>query len=203
MLRLPNYPALLDWRKPFPSQWRCSMKCVAWTMLAALLLTVSACGSPEQPPAKSAPPAVTTPAAPPAAPPVPAAPTVTVVEPPPAPQAAPAPVPPPPPAAPVKPATAVAEAPKAPAPAPVPPPAPTQSVAPTAKTPDSVTLDASQGQVILPHLAHAKAFPCATCHLDGPPGKINLTKDAAHELCRDCHKAKGAGPTTCTGCHKK
>jgi len=175
------------------------MRCVAWTMLAALLLAVSACGSPEQPPAKSAPPAVATPATPPAASSVPAAPTVTVVEPPPAPQAVPAPAPPPP--APVKSAPTVTEAPKAPAA--VPPPPPAQPAAPTAKTPDSVTLDASQGQVILPHLAHAKSYPCATCHLDGTPGKINLTKDIAHELCRDCHKAKGAGPTTCTGCHKK
>ena len=176
------------------------MRCVAWTMLAALLLAVSACGSPEQPPAKSAPPAVATPATPPAASSVPAAPTVTVVEPPPAPQAVPAPAPPPPPA-PVKSAPTVTETPKAPAA--VPPPPPAQPAAPTAKTPDSVTLDASQGQVILPHLAHAKSYPCATCHLDGTPGKINLTKDIAHELCRDCHKAKGAGPTTCTGCHKK
>jgi len=66
-----------------------------------------------------------------------------------------------------------------------------------------VILPASQGQVTLPHLVHAKLFPCATCHGDGTPGKIDLTKDTAHELCRDCHKAKGAGPTACGGCHKK
>jgi predicted CXXCH cytochrome family protein len=57
--------------------------------------------------------------------------------------------------------------------------------------------------VTLPHLTHAKLFPCATCHGDGTPGKIGLTKDTAHALCRDCHKAKGAGPTACGGCHKK
>jgi predicted CXXCH cytochrome family protein len=66
-----------------------------------------------------------------------------------------------------------------------------------------ITLEASQGAVTLPHLAHAKEFPCATCHGDGTPGKFDLTKDSAHALCRDCHKAKGAGPTACGGCHKK
>ena len=177
------------------------MRNIIWTILAAAVLVVSACGSPEQPPAKSAPSAVTTPAPAPTAPPVPAAPPATVAEPPPAPHPAPAPAPPPPPAAPVKPAAALAETPKAPAPAPA--PAPAQPAAPTAKIPDSITLAASQGQVTLPHLAHAKSFPCATCHGDGTPGKISLTKDTAHELCRDCHKAKGAGPTTCAGCHKK
>jgi outer membrane biosynthesis protein TonB len=177
------------------------MRSLAWAMLAAAVLLVSACGSPEQPPAKSAPPAVATPAPLPPAPAVPVAPPATVVVPPPAPQPAPAPAAPPPPAEPVKPAAPVADAPKAPAAAPV--PAATQPAAPTAKIPDSVTLAASQGQVTLPHLAHAKSFPCATCHGDGTPGKIGLNKDAAHNLCRDCHNAKGAGPTTCTGCHKK
>jgi hypothetical protein len=81
-------------------------------------------------------------------------------------------------------------------------PAPQQPVVATTEIPETIILDASQGQVTLSHLAHAKAYPCATCHLDGPPGKISLTKDAAHDLCRDCHTAKGAGPTTCTGCHK-
>ena len=175
------------------------MRSIIWTILAAGVLAVSACGSPEQTPAKSAPPAVTTPSPAPAAPPVPAAPPATVAEPPPAPHPPPAPAPPTSPAAPVKPAAAVAATPKTPAPA----PAPTQPAAPAVKIPDSVTLAASQGQVTLPHLAHAKSFPCATCHGDGTPGKIDLSKDAAHNLCRDCHKAKGVGPTTCAGCHKK
>jgi hypothetical protein len=179
------------------------MRYWAWMMLAAAVLAVTACGSPEQPPAKSAPPAVTTPAPapPPAAAPLPAVPPATVAEPPPAPLPAAAPAPPPPPPVPDKPAAAVTEPSKPPAVAPA--PAPQQPAAPTAEIPDSVTLAASQGEVTLPHLVHAKAFPCATCHPDGPPGKISLTKDAAHELCRDCHKAKGAGPITCTGCHKK
>ena len=179
------------------------MQVRAWMMLVAAVLVVTACGSPEQPPAKSAPPAVTTPA--PATPPVtapqPAAPPVTVAEPPPAPPPATAPATPPPPPVPDKPAAAVAEPSKPPAVAPA--PAPQQPAAPPAKIPDSVTLAASQGQVTLSHLTHAQSFPCATCHPDGQPGKISLTKDAAHELCRDCHKAKGAGPTACAGCHKK
>ena len=178
------------------------MRIRAWIMLAAAVLAVTACGSPEQPPAKSAPPAVTTtaPAPAPATPPLLAVPPVSVAEPPP-PTTSPAPAPSPPPPLPDKPAAAVAEPSKAPVVAPA--PVPQQPAAPTAKIPDSVSLAASQGQVTLSHLAHAKSFPCATCHLDGPPGKISLTKDTAHELCRDCHKAKGAGPTTCTGCHKK
>ena len=177
------------------------MRSIIWTILAAGVLAVSACGSPEQTPAKSAPPAVTTPAPAPATIPVPTAPPTTVAEPPPAPLPATAPAPPPPTPVPDKPAAAVTEPSKPPAVAPA--PAPQQPAAPTAKVPDSVILAASQGQVNLPHLVHAKAFPCATCHGDGTPGKIGLGKDAAHNLCRDCHKAKGAGPTTCAGCHKK
>ncbi|MCM2263955.1 MAG: cytochrome c family protein [Desulfuromonadales bacterium] len=69
--------------------------------------------------------------------------------------------------------------------------------------PDNLILPASQGQVSFPHLAHAKSFPCATCHGNGTPGKIDLTKDTAHALCRDCHKAKSKGPTACGDCHKK
>lgn len=141
----------------------------------------------------------------------------------PAPPAAPAASAPTVPAAePAKPAVSVAEAPKALAPvapaAPAKPAAAATLAAPSAPSPptapekpavkeitvaDTVILPASQGQVTLPHLVHAKLFPCATCHGDGTPGKIDLTKDTAHELCRDCHKAKGAGPTACGGCHKK
>jgi predicted CXXCH cytochrome family protein len=68
---------------------------------------------------------------------------------------------------------------------------------------DTLILEASQGNVTLHHLAHAQKFPCATCHGEAAPGKIDLTKETAHTLCRDCHKAKGAGPTACGGCHKK
>jgi hypothetical protein len=104
-------------------------------------------------------------------------------------------------------APAIPAAPLAPAP-PVPPAEPAKPAAPTAaaKPPqvaDTLVLEASQGKVTLPHLMHAKQFPCATCHGEATPGKITLDKDTAHALCRECHQAKGMGPTACGGCHKK
>ena len=69
--------------------------------------------------------------------------------------------------------------------------------------PDIITLDARQGKVTLPHLAHAKRLNCATCHSEIEPGQTAWDKDTVHAYCRDCHKTKGGGPTTCTGCHKK
>lgn len=175
-----------------------------FVVLAVTCLFITACGQEQPSPAQPKPEAKPTvaPAAPaPAAPAVrPAAPTV--------------PAPPSPPAEAFKPAAPAAEMPKTsePATAPAKPAAPAAPVAPTTSAkpavklpavPDTLTLTASQGQVTLPHLAHAKLFPCATCHGDGTPGKIELTKDTAHALCRDCHKAKGAGPTACGECHKK
>lgn len=168
-------------------------------------LLIAGC-SQEQPAAPAQSKAEAKPAVVPAAP----APAVSAVQP-----AAPAvPAPPAPPAEAVKPAAPAAETHKTSEPAtapakpatPVAPVAPTAAVKPAVKipsAPDTLVLTASQGQVTLPHLVHAKLFPCATCHGDGTPGKIDLTKDAAHELCRDCHKAKGAGPTACGECHRK
>ena len=143
---------------------------------AALLC---ACGSPEQPPAKPPTPVAAAPAQPAA----------------------------PPPPAPAKPAVPVAaetvKAPSAPAPAmPAPSPATAKPAKPAAVA-DVLILPASQGKVTLHHLRHAQKFPCATCHGEATPGKLQLTKDTAHELCRDCHQAKGAGPTGCNGCHQK
>lgn len=69
--------------------------------------------------------------------------------------------------------------------------------------PDTVTLAASQGEVTLSHLTHAKRFPCASCHGEATPGKLALGKEAAHTLCRDCHQSRGTGPTDCSGCHQK
>ena len=155
--------------------------------------------APAAEPATPAPPAVPAAPAPSAPAAEPAKPAVSVAE---APKT-PAPVAPAAPAAPVAPAKpAAAAAPAAPA-APSPPPAPEKPAAKEIDVVATVILPASQGQVTLPHLVHAKMFPCATCHGDGTPGKIGLTKDTAHALCRDCHKAKGAGPTACGGCHKK
>jgi predicted CXXCH cytochrome family protein len=158
------------------------------------------CGS-QEPPAKPAAPAVTTPAQP-AAPPTPP----PAVAPPEAPKPAASAVstatkPEAPPVA-AKPAPA----PAAPKPAAVTPPAAPVKPAATAKLPavaDTLVLPASQGNVTMPHLAHAKMFPCATCHGEAAPGELGLPKETAHALCRDCHKAKGAGPTACGDCHKK
>jgi nucleoid-associated protein YgaU len=115
------------------------------------------------------------------------------------------------PAAPLAPATPVppAEPAKPAAPAePAKPAAPAAAAKPgtAAKPPqvaDTLILEASQGKVTLPHLMHAKLFPCATCHGEATPGKITLDKDTAHALCRECHQTKGMGPTACGGCHKK
>jgi hypothetical protein len=166
------------------------MRALIRTLLVVVSLMVVACGSQEQPVASPAPPPAAVPASPATPPAEPAAP--------------PAPAPAPPseavqavteaPKAVTEAPKAVAEAPKAVAPAPAPV---------SIDVPERVTLEASQGPVTLSHLDHAKSFPCATCHGDGTPGALRLGKDAAHSLCRDCHKAKGAGPTSCTGCHKK
>lgn len=72
-----------------------------------------------------------------------------------------------------------------------------------ALAPETVTLDAKQGAVTLPHKKHADAYGCAACHGDQKPGPLTLGKDAAHALCIGCHKAKQAGPTSCTKCHQK
>jgi len=85
-------------------------------------------------------------------------------------------------------------------------PAPLASSKPVANSgaiPEIITLDARQGQVTLPHLAQAKRLNCATCHSEIEPGQTAWDKDTVHAYCRDCHKTKGGGPTTCTGCHKK
>lgn len=71
-----------------------------------------------------------------------------------------------------------------------------------AAAPDSVTMNAKNGNVTFNHKAHA-AGDCKTCHGEGSPAKVELDKAAAHKLCIDCHKAKAAGPTKCGECHKK
>lgn len=162
------------------------MRYTIGVFVVTVSLLAAACGSQEPSAAKPAEP--TAPAATaPTQPPVPAAETAA-----------------PPGIAPVQPrepVAVVAEAPKKtmPAPTPSPKPVPVSKLA----GPDIISFDASQGKVTLPHSAHAKAYACTTCHGAGTPGKISLSKDAAHNLCRSCHKESGAGPTTCTGCHKK
>ena len=76
------------------------------------------------------------------------------------------------------------------------------SAAMAAAAPDSVTMEAKNGNVTFNHKAHA-AGDCKSCHGEGTPAKVDLDKAAAHKLCIDCHKAKSAGPTKCGECHKK
>ncbi len=122
-----------------------------------------------------------------------------------APSAAPQPEAKPPaapaPAAPVPAAPAIVAAP----PEPLKPADPARPAAPAKPlhVADVIVLEASQGKVTLPHLVHARQFPCATCHGEATPGKMALDKESAHALCRDCHQARGAGPTACGGCHRK
>lgn len=63
------------------------------------------------------------------------------------------------------------------------------------------------------HKTEAGATPkaCTTCHKIGvttvPEGEPPTMKDAAHHLCRGCHKEKAAAgekaPTKCLECHIK
>lgn len=69
--------------------------------------------------------------------------------------------------------------------------------------PATVTMNAKNGNVVFNHKAHAATGNCKVCHGEGAPAKLTLDKAAAHKLCIECHKAKGAGPTKCGECHKK
>ena len=68
---------------------------------------------------------------------------------------------------------------------------------------DKVVYENKQGNVTFNHKAHSAAGDCKSCHGEGTPAKLTLGKDAAHKLCKECHQAKGAGPTKCGECHKK
>ena len=82
------------------------------------------------------------------------------------------------------------------------------SVAMAADAPDSVTMNAKNGNVTFNHKAHAAAGDCKSCHGEATtPAKVELDKAAAHKLCIDCHKAQNAqgkkAPVKCLDCHKK
>jgi opacity protein-like surface antigen len=68
---------------------------------------------------------------------------------------------------------------------------------------DMVTMPAKNGDVTFNHKVHGEQMECKVCHGEGAPGKIELDKNAAHDLCKGCHAEKGAGPTKCGDCHKK
>lgn len=77
------------------------------------------------------------------------------------------------------------------------------AVAKQATVPQEIVLEASKGNVTFPHGMHADAYECSICHGDGTPVAFDLTKEVAHKVCKGCHKDEGAGPTGCSGCHKK
>jgi opacity protein-like surface antigen len=72
----------------------------------------------------------------------------------------------------------------------------------TAMAADTVTLEAKNGNVTFNHKKHSESMECKICHGEGTPGKLELGKDKAHALCKDCHTTKAAGPTQCGYCHK-
>jgi len=79
-----------------------------------------------------------------------------------------------------------------------------KEVVATVTAPGVVTYEASQGTVTFNHAGHLARLACADCHATDPPQKITLGKDAAHALCRGCHRESGGNaPTACSGCHKK
>jgi len=79
-----------------------------------------------------------------------------------------------------------------------------KEVVATVTAPGVVTYEASQGTVTFNHAGHLARLACADCHATDPPQMIALGKDAAHALCRGCHRESGGNaPTACSGCHKK
>jgi len=69
--------------------------------------------------------------------------------------------------------------------------------------PETVILEAKNGNVTFHHREHQERTDCSSCHQQTPPEKIELNMESAHKLCRGCHQANGAGPVKCAECHKK
>ncbi len=78
-----------------------------------------------------------------------------------------------------------------------------QSPAYSGQIPETVTLEAKNGNITFNHKAHGERAECQTCHAEGTPQKIELDQAMGHKLCRGCHEEQGAGPTKCAECHKK
>ncbi len=71
--------------------------------------------------------------------------------------------------------------------------------------PETITLNAKNGNVTFPHAKHQKdlGISCKECHGD-KPGKIEgFSKDKAHALCKECHAKKNPDAAKCGFCHKK
>ena len=82
-----------------------------------------------------------------------------------------------------------------------------------ANGPAEVKFEAKPGAVTFKHAEHEKrAGDCAICHHNGVDNgacrtchdgtKAASFKNAAHKVCKDCHKSNN-GPTKCKGCHVK
>ncbi len=83
-----------------------------------------------------------------------------------------------------------------------------------AEVPTEVTFEAAKmGTVTFNHTAHQEVSDCATCHhkgveagscrsCHGVDAAAPDMKKASHDMCKGCHKEKGA-PTGCKDCHKK
>ena len=91
-----------------------------------------------------------------------------------------------------------------------------------AAAPDSIVLNASNGNITFNHKKHSTLAnvtcktchhtmtgtepdkKCSDCHKAAAEGKKPSMKDAAHKQCKDCHKKMGKGPAVkCTDCHVK
>lgn len=69
---------------------------------------------------------------------------------------------------------------------------------------DVVTIKAKNGDITFNHKMHQDNLKdCKICHGEGKPAKIELDKEKAHALCKECHTKGGQGPTKCGECHKK
>ncbi len=88
--------------------------------------------------------------------------------------------------------------------------------------PETITLEASMGNITFPHAVHQgmEGVGCNACHHNGEATAVAAdpnchachgakdgvpaTKKVFHKLCKDCHKEKGGNaPTKCKGCHVK
>ncbi|WP_242344041.1 cytochrome c3 family protein [Anaeromyxobacter terrae] len=70
--------------------------------------------------------------------------------------------------------------------------------------PETITLEAKNGNITFPHKAHQGKLKCETCHATAAGGKIEgFGKEKAHGTCVECHKKEAKGPTKCAECHKK
>ena len=80
------------------------------------------------------------------------------------------------------------------------------SVSAMAAGPESITLNAKNGNVTFPHKKHQEdlKIACKECHGDKPGVKIEgFGKDKAHALCKECHAKKNPDAAKCGYCHKK